>query len=357
MFRAPSERPAPVRFASGFERFEQFVLDQGNDPGRLARDVSALWTFLAEHPEALESPELARAAAIFAGNAVAVAHPAATWKVRDEPEIGTRTRSIPVENLVLMMVEHPERRDGFVGTLETWDQEDQDEAEREALDRDSREPVLVLPPEGFERPPFPQRTYVDEHGNVIEYGTRWPLEGPPHDAYSRVSNPDRFAPLLLDVDALVDHLQRWYEVDVRRSTDEDGTKRVHLRPSTGSSLTITGTAEYVRVTAGALYDVVLPDCSCDACDETAESEAGRLEDTVLAIAGGGLQERYPLGRRRWLHTRVVHIDGGWSGGSGAPGPDRSAEQLEQAAATLRSLDDGWWPAWTLRAGAESVARR
>jgi hypothetical protein len=256
-----------------------------------------------------------------------------------------------------MMVEHPERREAFIEMLSTWDQDDRDEQERKELTRQQTGPSLVLPREQFERPPFPQRTYFDEDGQVIEYGFRWAHHDAPSDAYSRVSNPDRFAPLLLDVEALVDYLHTWYLVDVERSTEEDGTLRVHLQPAAGASVAITATSESVQVTAGALFRLVVPDCSCDACDETAESEAARLEEALLAIAAGGLQERYPLGRRRWLYTRLRHIDGGGSSSSGEPDRDLTREQLAHARDALHALADGWWPAWPLRPDRTAAAPR
>lgn len=43
--------------------------------------------------------------------------------------------------------------------------------------------------------------------------------------------------------------------------------------------------------AGALHDFVFPVCGCDACDETAETTADRMERLVLTVAGGGYSER------------------------------------------------------------------
>jgi hypothetical protein len=79
-----------VRFAEGFEPFERYLLDQGVGPDGLAGDLSALREFLASQPQVLESDALAAAAAIFAGNVIAVVHPAATWRVTTEPESAPR---------------------------------------------------------------------------------------------------------------------------------------------------------------------------------------------------------------------------------------------------------------------------
>lgn len=348
MFRPASEIPAPVRFALGFGQFEGYLRGEGVDPDQVAGDLSALWGFLSGHPAILESSELTEAAAIFAGNVIAVVHPTATWRVTTEPEIGTTTRSIPVRRFVQTTVAHPERREEFMQTLAAWEQDDRDEQEREQLTRQLTDPAFAVPPTPFERPPFPQRTFFDEDGQVVEYGFRWSRQDAPAEAYSRVSNPDRFAPLLLDVDALVDYLRTWYVVEATRSTAEDGVLQTRLQPASGAAMTITASTEFVQVEAGALFRLVVPDCSCDACDETAESEATRLEETMLAIAAGGLQEQYPLGRRQWLHTRLRHPDGGGSSSSGDPEPDLTPAQLAQVVDRLRELDGGWWPAWPLR---------
>jgi hypothetical protein len=73
---------------------------------------------------------------------------------------------------------------------------------------------------------------------------------------------------------------------------------------------------------------------------------------VLAVASGGLRERYPMGRRQWLFVSLRFLDGGAESSSGALGPDVSEEQKQRAAEVVRGLDEGRWPAWTLRAARE-----
>lgn len=341
----------PARFVDGFEPFVTYARAAGADPAVLAADLIALWDFVAAHADLLGSPETAEAAARFLGNAIAVAHPAATWRMTSEPEVGTSTMSIPVTGLLQGIVEHPERREPFREMLASWPQADRDDQELAALAHDEVEIALVVTPVPFARPPLAIPEFVDDDGQVIDYGSRWSGGSPPEDSYSRVSHPERFAPVLSVVDALVDHLETWYLVDVDRGTDGPRTRLVHLRPTTGAAITITATVESVEIEieAGALFRDRVPGCTCDACDETAESVADQLEETLLAIAAGGLREVFPVGQRRWLHTQIRTPDGGGRSSGGEPDPSVPAERLTEAAEILEGLSDGWWPAWSLRA--------
>lgn len=345
----PGEEPAaPARFVDGFAPFVAFARDARADPAVLATDVFALWDFVAAHADLLGSAETADAAARFLGNAIAVAHPAATWRMTSEPEVGTSTRSIPVAGLLRAIVEHPEHREPFQEMLASWPQADRDDQELAALGHDDVHTEFVVAPVTFARPALAIAEFVDDDGHRIDYGSRWAGGSPPDDAYSRVSHPERFAPVLTVVDALVEHLETWYLVDVDRRVDEQGTRVFALRPTTGAPITITATAESVGIEAGALFRDNAPSCTCDACDESAETVADHLEETLLAIAAGGLREVFPVGQRRWLHTRIRALDGGGRSSGGEPAPSISPERLDAAAALLDGLDDGWWPAWSLR---------
>lgn len=348
----PGAEPlAPPRFVAGFEPFEEFARDAGADPAVLAADLGALWDFVAAHADLLDSSETADAAARFLGNTIAVVHPAARWRMTSEPEVGTSTRSIPVAGLLRTVVERPEQREPFLELLASWPQADLDDQELAALAHDHVDVDLAVTPVPFARPTLPKPEFVGDDGRVIVYGSRWAGGSPPEDAYSRVTHPERFAPVRTVVDALVDHLETWYVVDVDRRDGEQTTRVVHLRPTTGATITITATTESVIVEAGALFRDVAPGCACDACDETVETVADQLEETLLAIAAGGLREVFPVGQRRWLHTRIRTVDGAERSSAGEPGPSLPAERLSDAGELLAGLPDGWWPAWTLRSAA------
>jgi hypothetical protein len=349
----PSLEPVPPpRFVAGFELFAAFARDTGADPAALAADLGALWDFVAAHPEVLDAPETSEAAARFLGNAIALTHPAARWRMTSEPEVGTWTMSVPVAGLLRGIVERPEQREAFREMLASWPQADRDAEELAALSRDEVDIDFVVAPVPFTRPALAIPEFVDESGRAIVYGSRWAGGSPPDDAYSRVSHPERFAPVTGVVDALVDHLETWYDVDVDRRSEESGARVWHLRPTTGAMVTLTGTAESVGIEAGALTREYAPSCTCDACDETAESVADQIEDTLLAIAAGGLREVYPVGQRRWLHTELRTPDGGRRSGGGEPDRSLPAARLDEAADLLAGLPDGWWPAWTLRSSAQ-----
>jgi hypothetical protein len=336
----------PPRFVDGYEPFERYLRAEGADPVQLAADLSHLWLFVSGRSDILESSVLADAAGRFVGNAIALAHPAATWRSTPEPEVGTATTSIPVDGIVQAMVTNPDRRQPFLDMFQTWEEADADEREIAALQDDAGGPDLVLPPAAFTRPPLSEPEYRDDEGRVIPYGSRWPDDGPPEESYSVVTHPERFAPVLSVVEALADYLERWFIVEITRSRDDDGAAVFRFQPSTGAPLTITASMDSVRVEAGALFDAFVPSCTCDACDETASTASERLERVVLAVASGGLRERYPMGRRQWLFVSLRFPDGGAESSSGGLGPDVSEGRKQRASQIINGLDGGRWPAWT-----------
>jgi hypothetical protein len=103
----------------------------------------------------------------------------------------------------------------------------------------------------------------------------------------------------------------------------------------------------VIVHAGVLHDFPFPVCGCDACDETVETTADRMELLVLTVAAGGYSERYPMGRRRWSEYALTAFDGsGAESGKGEPGP-AAIDRLHDPAIRLREVAGGWSP-WPLR---------
>ena len=93
----------------------------------------------------------------------------------------------------------------------------------------------------------------------------------------------------------------------------------------------------VMVHAGVLHDFPFPVCGCDACDETAETVADRLEMLVLTVAAGGYSERYPVGRKRWSEYALTAFDGsGSESGQGEPAP-AAAARLHDAEIRLREV--------------------
>lgn len=134
----------------------------------------------------------------------------------------------------------------------------------------------------------------------LRWSPRW-ADGPEPDAYSRVTDPERFAVLQPFARALLDDLER--EFAVRRdapATIEGGaadlvnwTAPVRLVPldADAAPLTIAFTSfPGVLVRFGRATDVVLPFCGCDACDDLVQELVEDLRFRVEALVTGGFSE-------------------------------------------------------------------
>jgi hypothetical protein len=136
-------------------------------------------------------------------------------------------------------------------------------------------------------------------------GSRWGSGGPPADAYSRVSDPQRYAALHDVAEGLVGGLVARYDVEV---TDEPVSglpagSSVRLRPRSGESaeLVVVRTELGVRLRAGRWTEQPFPSCGCDACDEDVDDVAEELREFVADVVVGRLEEELDRGL--------------WSGGS------------------------------------------
>jgi hypothetical protein len=220
----------------------------------------------------------------------------------------------------------------------------------------------------YERPVWRDPVFRDTKGAVIEYGTRWGQDGPPVETYSVDTHPERFAPLHLVADALIDHLTQIYDVridhDPANAADfvrrTDFLRVTRLTPADPAAAPITfGFTAYPSVIlhAGLLHDFSYPDCGCDACDETAAGQADLLEWHVLAIAAGNYREAYTPGTQLPV-AFSLKMDGelGSQGGQAQAG-GYSKDLLIAAGERLRNLPDGW-AAWPPRPhGVRTAARR
>ena len=132
--------------------------------------------------------------------------------------------------------------------------------------------------------------------------SRWGDEGPPEEAYGRVTNPERFRYLH---DAALEIIA-WLETDfdVERvegyGLDEDlESKRDLARPSVKLGPTDPEAAPITVVFTdfpglfmrfGRWTEEPFPDCGCDACDETAESAIESLTEKVDWVTANGFRE-------------------------------------------------------------------
>lgn len=341
--------PEPVRHAAGYGPFVAFVTATGDDPAVLARDLAAFGAFVHAHREELTDPALAEAASVFLGNVLVVVHPRSSWRMTPDPEVGTDAISMPVRDALASMRDEPAFTARMAAELpgrwaEADARHDEVEAGMAAARAASGAAVLAEVPE-FVAPLVPVGPFLDEHGEPIPYGDRWDLAaGPPQDAYSRVTHPERFAPLIEATEALVAHLERFYDVDVEWTSA--GGRTATLRPARGAPIRVRCTDfPAVRLQVGLLLDEMLPSCGCDACDEVAETEAETLVETVLGVVAGGYAERL-LGPAGPGATSLRFADGGGSGSGGAAVPEPADRLVEPKEVT--ALDGAAWPAWPRR---------
>jgi hypothetical protein len=237
-----------------------------------------------------------------------------------------------------------------------------DWANEELVETPAVQPIPVAPMAGqprYVRPHLPTSIYCSPEGEPIPYGRQWGPDGPDADSYSVDSHPERFAGLHVVVRALIAYLTDVYDVDVDADPSHAGeilldvkdvleSIKVTPRRSGAAPLTFVLTGyPGVVVHAGVLHDFPFPVCGCDACDETVETTADRLELLVLSVAAGGYSERYPVGRKRWSEYALAAFDGsGSESGQGEPAP-AAADRLSDAELRLRDVAGGWSP-WPLR---------
>ena len=132
-------------------------------------------------------------------------------------------------------------------------------------------------------------------------GDRWGPAGPPLEAYSRTTERERFRPLHAFADRVLSQLEAVFNVNrsVRSTADLDfnppedilGVMKVYPADEAAAPVVI-GTTTYPGLAIRCGYWMVerFPACGCDACNETAESEAYRFEDVLVAVTQGVFRE-------------------------------------------------------------------
>ena len=353
-YRAARAATHGIRHVSGYAPFLTFCTVHQVRPQQLAEDLTALVSFLREHTEDLQrDPALSAAATVFLGNTLVSLRPDARWETTAEGIVTVGTDDWPVVFAAILDqlgVATWGQAARFIRRMQDW-------ADEEAL------PVPTLPPAGsapYIRPPLPAQTFRTTDGQVIPYGHRWGEKDAPEAAYSVITHPERFAGLHLVAQALIEYLAATYDVAV--DDDLSATKdllwipagviratRLTPRSLDAAPLTIVCTDEPgVIAHAGALYELPLPDCNCDACDQTLEGPADELEQFVLAVAGGGLRERYPVGGDQCYEYAWMGPDGDSTACSPGEPPTDSPTRLQEIEKRLASLPNGWqpWPTAT-----------
>ena len=138
-------------------------------------------------------------------------------------------------------------------------------------------------------------------------GDRWGSDGPPDEAYSRVTNPERFQPLHDAAMELLDRLEREFAVERLEGPDADdelgrmslARPAIRLAPHDPQAAPIVvAFTEFpgLHVRFGSWRKEPLPGCGCDACDETADGSMEEMCQMVEAVVSGGFREamRVPL---------------------------------------------------------------
>jgi len=150
----------------------------------------------------------------------------------------------------------------------------------------------------------------------------WRREPPPLEAYSRVTNPERFRPLHARGLALVDRLTATYVVARSEAFTllpgmrpfEHALAPVTLTPvaAVGAPIAIAFTRfPSLLVRYGSWLADEFPSCACDACGETAAEEGNRLERLLADVVAGHLREELAIpwfgdARLRWsLGERAI----------------------------------------------------
>ena len=190
-------------------------------------------------------------------------------------------------------------------------------------------------------------------------GDRWGIEGPPEEAYSRVTNPERFQPLHDAATELLDRLEREFAVERLEGPDADdelGRKSlarpaIRLTPHDPQAVPIVvAFSEFpgLHLRFGSWRTEPFPNCGYDACDETADGLIEEMTQMVEAVVSGGFREAVrtpPLLGRGWQESefRFNDIHGGFSSSRGRVSRSRA---LKMTGGKLNVTLE--WKPWPLR---------
>jgi hypothetical protein len=191
-------------------------------------------------------------------------------------------------------------------------------------------------------------------------GSTWGPEGPPPEAYERITNPERFAPLLDIATDLLDRLESLFEVTREEGYGLDArlereatrpTVRLIPRDPEAGELAV-GFTKFpgIILRLGHWFVEPIPTCGCDACDETAEEGEKELNRVVSALTSGTLHERIRLptvGDAR--HYTATTDQRGWG-----VVPRAQAQAWIEAAGGKSRFDYAPWPLRSQAPGATNA---
>lgn len=184
------------------------------------------------------------------------------------------------------------------------------------------------------------------------------IEIPPVEAYSRVTNPGRFAPLHNAVLELFGRLGAEFDVQRREGYGLDPELEivalaqpvVQLIPADPAAAPITAvftTFPSVLLRCGRWLVAPFPSCGCDACNETADKESERFRATMDDVVCGRFKESISI-------PLLGSASQKWElGAQDAPRGYRSGGLLVKRSRARQLIDNGpracRWKAWSPRA--------
>ena len=199
-------------------------------------------------------------------------------------------------------------------------------------------------------------------------GGRWGIEGPPEEAYFRVTNPERFQPLHDAATELLDRLEREFAVERlegRQADDELGRESlarppIRLTPHDPQAAPIVVAFSKfpgLHVRFGSWRTAPFPNCGCDACDETPDGLFKEMTRMVEAVVSGGFREamRVPvLLGDGWQESgfRFNNDHGGFTSSRSRVSRSRALEMT----GGKRNVTLDWKP-WALRNATAAPASR
>jgi len=145
-----------------------------------------------------------------------------------------------------------------------------------------------------------------EHVEHAEHAEHMDWHEPPPEAYSRVTDPERFRPVHGHALDLLARLEAAYDVTASAAFELlPGAMQpfAHARPPVTLTPAVPGAAPLsvafttfpsLLVRAGRWYGTSFPICACDACGGGAAEEVWRLDELVGNVVAGHFEEEVRL---------------------------------------------------------------
>ena len=187
--------------------------------------------------------------------------------------------------------------------------------------------------------------------------SRWGIEGPPPEAYSRVTNPERFLSLHEAALRLLERLEADFDVERMEGYDIDPEleqgkvarptmKLAPSDPDAAPMIIVFSDFPGVHVRAGRWCVEHFPVCGCDACDGTAEAEIIRLIELVEDVTGGRFREliELPFAKKyAWVRWELWKDQGRYGRGGARIERSRAHQMIKE----IQGSSFTWKP-WPVR---------